>query len=217
MTAADDIPGLRGLVRLGEAFAVIPLVKQGLPEAKLAFENPCVLGVAAGASLAGTLLRRRAPGVGGELASSLIALAPALFALRGGELAAYHGVEHKAIAAYEADDDDARDALKEHERCGSHLMAPMLAANLAGTLLLKRAVERPNAARRRRRGARLDGRRGRGLRLDRAPRRLAAHAGAQAPGLRAAAADRHARARRAPARGRPRGAGRDPARRKDSN
>ena len=66
-----------------------------------------------------------------------------MFALRGGELAAYHGVEHKAIAAYEADDEDARDATKEHERCGSHLMAPMLAANLAGTLLLKRAMEQP--------------------------------------------------------------------------
>ena len=145
VTFADDVPGLRGLVRLGEAFAVIPLVKKGLPEAKLAFEQPSVLGVAAGASIAGTLLRRRAPGVAGEMASSVIALAPALFALRGGELAAYHGVEHKAIAAYEADDEDARDALKEHERCGSHLMAPMLAANLAGTLLLKRAAERPNA------------------------------------------------------------------------
>ena len=35
VTAADDIPGLRGLVRLGEAFAVIPLVKKGLPEATL--------------------------------------------------------------------------------------------------------------------------------------------------------------------------------------
>ncbi len=145
VTVADDIPGLRGLVRLGEAFAVIPLVKKGLPEAKLAFENPSVLGVAAGASIAGSLLRRRAPGISGELASSLIAMAPALFALRGGELAQYHGVEHKAIAAYEADDEDARDALKEHERCGSHLMAPMLVANLAGTIVLKRALERPNA------------------------------------------------------------------------
>jgi uncharacterized protein YqhQ len=143
VTFADDIPGVRGLVRLGEAFAVIPLVKKGLPEAKMAFEQPSVLGVAAGASIAGTLLRRRAPGAAGEMASAFIALAPALFALRGGELAAYHGVEHKAIAAYEADDDDARDATKEHERCGSHLMAPMLAANIAGTLLLKRAVERP--------------------------------------------------------------------------
>ncbi len=145
VTVADDIPGLRGLVRLGEAFAVIPLVKRGLPEAKLAFENPAVIGVAAGASVAGTLLRRRSGGVAAELGASLLALAPALFALRGGELAAYHGVEHKAIAAYESDDADAADASKEHERCGSHLMAPMMAANVAGTLLLKKALERPNA------------------------------------------------------------------------
>jgi uncharacterized protein YqhQ len=139
----DEIPGLRGLARLGEAFAVIPLVKRGLPESKMAFENPSVLGFAAATSIVGSRIRRRAPGAGGEFAAALIGIAPAIFALRGGELAAYHGVEHKAIAAYEADDDDARDALKEHERCGSHLMAPMLAANLAGTLLLKRAVEKP--------------------------------------------------------------------------
>jgi uncharacterized protein YqhQ len=139
----DEVPGVRGLVRLGEAFAVIPLVKKGLPEAKLAFENPSVIGVAAGATLAGTLLKRRAPGLGGELAAAMISLAPAVFALRGGELAAYHGVEHKAIAAYEADTPDAADALKEHERCGSHLMAPMIAANLAGTVLLRKAMERP--------------------------------------------------------------------------
>src|ERR1700755_442144 len=48
------VPGVRGIVRLGEAFAVIPLVKKGLPEAKLPMESPSVLGVAAGASLAGT-------------------------------------------------------------------------------------------------------------------------------------------------------------------
>jgi uncharacterized protein YqhQ len=52
-------------------------------------------------------------------------------------------VEHKAIGAYEAGDEDAADATKEHERCGSHLVAPMLAANLAGTLLVKRALENP--------------------------------------------------------------------------
>jgi uncharacterized protein YqhQ len=141
--AFDDVPGVRGLVRLGEAFAVIPLVKKGLPEAKLAFENPSVLGVAAATTVVGSLIKRRAPGTAGEFASALIGLAPAVFALRGGELAAYHGVEHKAIAAYEADDEDARDALKEHERCGSHLMAPMIAANLAGTVLLRKAMERP--------------------------------------------------------------------------
>ena len=68
-----------------------------------------------------------------------------MFALRGGELAAYHGVEHKAIAAYESPDEatDAADAAKEHDRCGSHLVTPMLASNVAGALLLRRAVERP--------------------------------------------------------------------------
>ncbi|HEY3190154.1 MAG TPA: DUF1385 domain-containing protein, partial [Solirubrobacteraceae bacterium] len=50
----------------------------------------------------------------------------------------------KAIGAYEQDDADARDAAKEHDRCGSHLMAPLLAANLAGTLILHRALQRPS-------------------------------------------------------------------------
>ena len=141
--AADGVPGVRGVVRLGEAFAVIPLVKRSLPQAKLPFENPSVLGVAAGASLVGALLRRRVGGMSGEAAAAMLALAPAVLALRGGELAAYHGVEHKAIAAYESDTPDAADAAKEHDRCGSHLVAPMLASNLAGTLLLRRAVARP--------------------------------------------------------------------------
>ena len=66
--------------------------------------------------------------------------------LRGGDLAAYHGVEHKAIGAYEQDAADAREAAKEHDRCGSHLMAPLLAANLAGTALLRRLIERPSPA-----------------------------------------------------------------------
>jgi len=143
LRAADPVPGVRGVARLAEAFAVIPLVKRGLPEARLPFQDAGVLAVAAGASLGGTLLRRRVRGAGGEAAAAAISLVPALFALRGGELAAYHGVEHKAIGAYEADDEDAADATKEHERCGSHLVAPMLAANLAGTLLLRRAVEKP--------------------------------------------------------------------------
>jgi len=142
----DGVPGVRGVVRLGEAFAVIPLVKKTLPAAKLPFESPAVLGVAAGASLGGAMLRRRMRGAGGETAAALISLAPAVFALRGGELAQYHGVEHKAIAAYEAPEDtDASETNKEHDRCGSHLVAPMLASNVAGTLLLRRVVERPGA------------------------------------------------------------------------
>jgi uncharacterized protein YqhQ len=143
LRATDPIPGVRGVVRLAEAFSVIPLVKRALPEAKLPFQDPGVIAVAAGASVGGTLLRRRVRGAGGEAAAAAISFMPALFALRGGELAEYHGVEHKAIGAYESDDEDARDATKEHDRCGSHLVAPMLASNLAGTLLLRSAVERP--------------------------------------------------------------------------
>ncbi len=143
LRGADRMPGLRGLARLAEAFAVIPLVKRSLPDARLPFQDGGVLALASGATVAGTLLRRRLGGPGGDAAAAAVSLAPALFALQGGELAAYHGVEHKAIAAYEDDGADARDAAKEHDRCGSNLVAPMLAANVAGAALVRRVLERP--------------------------------------------------------------------------
>jgi uncharacterized protein YqhQ len=144
LKAVDPVPGLRGVVRLGEAFVVIPLVKRSLPQAKLPFESPSVVGIAAGASLTGALMRRRLGGPVGEAAAAAISFAPAVLALRGGELAAYHGVEHKAIAAYESpDEQDAADAAKEHDRCGSHLVTPLLASNLAGALLVRQVLERP--------------------------------------------------------------------------
>ena len=137
-----DVPGVRGVLRLGEALAVIPLVRRALPEARLAFENASVLGVAATATLTSSLLKRRA-GSAGDAAAAAVSLLPALFALRGGELAAYHGAEHKTIGAYETGDANATDTSKEHDRCGSHLVAPMLASNLAGTLLVRQALEKP--------------------------------------------------------------------------
>jgi uncharacterized protein YqhQ len=143
-SAVGRIPGMRGVVRLGEAMAVIPLVRRALPEAKLPFEDLTVITVAAATATAGVVVRRRTRGMGGETALAVLSLAPSLVALRGGELAAYHGVEHKAIGAYEQGAADARDATKEHDRCGSHLMAPLLAANLAGTALLRRAVVKPS-------------------------------------------------------------------------
>ncbi len=122
-------------LRLAEAFAVIPLVRRALPEARLPFEDsPCgAMGVAPRPALAGRLLGARAAWPA-RPALAVVSLAPALFALRDGELAAYHGVEHKAIGAYEPAPTDAADAPKEHDRCGSHLMAPMLVANLAGAV-----------------------------------------------------------------------------------
>ena len=94
----------------------------------------------AGAALAGQAIRssgartRGARGGGGPGEHSR----PALLALRSGDLAAYHGVEHKAIAAYEQDG-DAADADKEHDRCGSNLVAPMLGAAAVGNVAARRA------------------------------------------------------------------------------
>ena len=95
----EDVPGARGVVKLGEAMLVIPLVKRGLPEAKLPFQNPTVLGAMGATAIAGAVLRRRVPTGRGDAALAVLGLAPSLVALRGGDLAAYHGVEHKAIAA----------------------------------------------------------------------------------------------------------------------
>ena len=102
------MPGARGVVRLGEAMAVIPLVKRALPEARLPFQDAAVLGDGrrrAADRLAPAPPRRR-PGRRGGRGGDL-ACVPSLVALRGGDLAAYHGVEHKAIAAYEHGDQDA--------------------------------------------------------------------------------------------------------------
>ena len=57
-----------------------------------------------------------------ELVTALLSLAPAVLSLREGALAAYHGAEHIAIGSYEHDEPRAR----EHERCGTHLVGPLL-------------------------------------------------------------------------------------------
>ena len=142
----EKVPGARGVIRLGEAMAVIPLVKHALPEAQLPFQDARVLGTMAAAAAGGRLVRHRRSGPGAEAVAAAISLLPSVVALKGGDLAAYHGVEHKSIAAYETGAADAADAAKEHDRCGSHLMAPLLALNLAGGALLKRALDRPGPA-----------------------------------------------------------------------
>jgi uncharacterized protein YqhQ len=141
LRGVDGVPGARGVARLGEAMVVIPLVMRALPEARLPFQHASVAAAAIGASVGGALLRRRS--AAGEFGAAVLSVAPAILTLRAGEVAQYHGVEHKAIAAYEQDS-DAGDAAKEHERCGSHLVAPLTASNLAGAMLLRRVLERPS-------------------------------------------------------------------------
>jgi uncharacterized protein YqhQ len=144
--AAERVPGVRGVMKLAEAMAVIPLVKRALPEARLPMQDVKTIGAMGAAALAGQAVRRAARSAAArETAVAAISLAPALLALRSGELAAYHGVEHKAIAAYE-EDGDAADAVKEHDRCGSHLVAPMLTAAAVGNVAVRRAGLRGPAA-----------------------------------------------------------------------
>ena len=139
------LPGLRGPLKLAEAILVLPLARRRLPAARLPFEDWRVVA-AAGATLGLTgLLRRR-----GRPASALregiaqaIGVVPALVALMDRDLAAYHGVEHKAIAAYEQGIEDVASVPKEHDRCGSNLMLPMMVLSAGGTLLLERLVDEP--------------------------------------------------------------------------
>jgi uncharacterized protein YqhQ len=72
------------------------------------------------------------------LLGGLLSLAPATLALRSSELAAYHGAEHIAIGTYE----HGKPATKEHERCGGHLVGPLLVTSAIGNTLARLAPER---------------------------------------------------------------------------
>jgi uncharacterized protein YqhQ len=135
--AADvEVPLLRGPARLLEAMAVIPEVRRALPEAKLPFQRPAV----AASMLTSAVVVRVVRGSGRvrpaaqELVSGLLSIAPAALALRSSELAAYHGAEHISIGTYEHGEERA----KEHERCGSHLIGPLLATTAVGNTLAAR-------------------------------------------------------------------------------
>jgi uncharacterized protein YqhQ len=139
------LPGLRGPLKLAEAIAVLPLARRRLPAARMPFEDRRVIAAAAATLGLTSLLRRR-----GAPSSALregvvqaIGAAPAMVALLDRDLAAYHGVEHKNIAAYERGTDDVASVPKEHDRCGSNLIVPMMVLSVAGTVLLERLVPKP--------------------------------------------------------------------------
>jgi uncharacterized protein YqhQ len=132
-------PLFRGPAKLAEAFALLPQVKHALPEAQLPFQRPRVVGAMLGSVVAGSLLRRSKLGAATQEAiGALLSVAPAVLALRGGELAAYHGAEHMTIGGYEHG--EARP--KEHERCGSHLLGPLLISTAVANVATRHAPER---------------------------------------------------------------------------
>ena len=135
--AAIERPLLRGPARLADAMALIPQIRRELPEARLPFQRPAVLAAMLGSAVVVKLVRS-SPNVGPaaeELVSGLLSVAPAALALRGEDVAAYHGAEHISIGTYE----HGERAQREHERCGSHLLGPLLATTALGNALAARA------------------------------------------------------------------------------
>jgi uncharacterized protein YqhQ len=133
-------PLLRGPARIAEALALLPQVKGRLPEARLPMESPAVVASMLGAAVAVKEIREweRLRPAAQELLAGALSVAPALFALRSSELAAYHGAEHISIGSYE----QGSRATKEHERCGGHLVGPLVATSTVANLLAGLAPER---------------------------------------------------------------------------
>jgi uncharacterized protein YqhQ len=130
-------PLLRGPAKLAEVFALLPELRRRLPEAELPFQRRGVLVSMAGATAAVKVVRS-SPNIGPaaqELVSGLIALAPALMSLRNSDVAAYHGAEHISIGSYE----HGETVVKEHERCGGHLVGPLVATTAIGNILAAKA------------------------------------------------------------------------------
>lgn len=131
------MPVLRGPLAIAESFVLLPTVRRAIPHARFAFERPSVLGAIVGTAVAARFLRRSRLSAGTrELAAAGVAFLPAAFALRGPDLAAYHGAEHISIGTYE---NGGERAPKEHPRCGSQLIAPMVASSVAANVVASKA------------------------------------------------------------------------------
>ena len=139
-----SVPLLRGPLRLAEAFAVVPIARRSLPAARLPIEDSRVLAIGLATAALSSAIRRLGPAtLAREGLIAVLGVLPAATALRDHDLAAYHGVEHKAIGAYELGSFDPADAPKEHDRCGSNLVAPLLVLSVAGQLLVERLASNP--------------------------------------------------------------------------
>jgi uncharacterized protein YqhQ len=127
---------IRGPARLAEIFALLPEVRRRLPAAQLPFQRPAVAAAMVGSAAAVKLIRgSRLSTAAQEVLAAVLAVGPAAVALRGSNLAEYHGAEHISIGTYEHGEERA----KEHERCGSHMLGPLLLTSAVGNALASRA------------------------------------------------------------------------------
>lgn len=143
-TAIAKLPGLRGPIRLGEAMLVVPVARLKMRAMRLPYEDLKVLAAAGLSALLSRIVRTRIKvGAQREAAMQVSGLIPALAALTDRELTAYHGAEHKVIGAHEQGLDDPTPVPKEHDRCGSNLIAPLMLLSIGGTVLVERLFDRP--------------------------------------------------------------------------
>ena len=125
---------------------LLPKVRRALPAARFPFSSARVgVAMAFSATAAAALRASRLSPVRAELLAAVAGLVPPAVALRSRELAQYHGAEHKTIGAYETGG-EAVDATKEHERCGSHLIGPLLLGTVAANAVAARVPARHRSA-----------------------------------------------------------------------
>ncbi len=146
--ALAKIPVVRGALRMAESVAVVPVARAGTPNARLAMENVRVLAAVAGSALIAAVVRRTSKSaLLQETVGALAGLAPAVATLRGSAAATWHAVEHKSIAAYEAGgpSEVARAAAhpKEHMRCGTNLVLPLMVFSVIVNTTIRRVSPQP--------------------------------------------------------------------------
>ena len=131
---------IRSLARLGEALAVLPVVARAMPSAELPHRSGRMLAAFAVGLAAARLVRGRGlTSARAELTLAALSVVPLALAVRRSKVASYHGAEHVAIGSWEHGEPRGR----VHERCGSHLVAPLLATNAVGNVIAERLARSP--------------------------------------------------------------------------
>ncbi len=151
----QGLPMVRGLARFAETLLVLAQVKLRVPQAELPLEGGrVVLALAAGYAATSTV-RNLGPKstIVQETGAALAAFVPAVLSLRNSAITGYHGAEHKVIAGREAElraaaagvsyspragqPSAAAGAAKEHDRCGSNIVGPLLLSTIAANALIR--------------------------------------------------------------------------------
>jgi len=143
----ERVPFTRGVIRMVESMMVVPAARAGVPEARLAMEDRPVGAMVVGTMVASAILRRRISNVVlREATVTTVNLLPMLLMLRMSPASRWHAVEHKSIAAYERAGTlgIATNVVdpKEHKRCGSNLVLPLMVSSAVGNMAARAVPNR---------------------------------------------------------------------------